>query len=322
MSAEAPLSVRFKGDWGAFNLTRICGWLAWGIFKRTGSVRHVIHTGRGMADNVFALADGEVDVSISTPAGFARMAREGLGLFDGRAFPCLRAIGVVPHRDALLMALPAELGVRTMAQLRQAQPAMRLALGPDDGENFMGFGARALLEASGISPADVQAWGGELVYGEDPSECIGHVMAGRADAIIQEAIMTPWWKRLAEEKPLSFLSLEPEAAATLKRDLQLDAMEVPAGFLAGMSDPVLAIDFRGWQVLVREDLPDATAALLAEVMGDEPGVMESQYRHLPVRDSPLDYPITRERLAEVSVALHPGAADYYERHGVTTRGGS
>ena len=220
------------------------------------------------------------------------------------------------------MALPAELGVRTMEDLRRAQPAMRLALGPDDGENFMGFGARALLEASEISPADVQAWGGELVYGEDSSECVDHVMAGRADAIIQEAIMTPWWKRLAQERQLNFLSLEPEAAVTLKRDLQLDAIEVPAGFLTGMSDPVLAIDFRGWQVLVREDLPDATAALLAEVMGDEPGVMESQYRHLPVRDSPLDYPITRDRLADVSVALHPAAADYYERHGVMTRGES
>ena len=102
MTVEAPLSLRFNGDWGAFNLTRICGWRAWGVFKRTGSVRHVIYTGRGMADNVLALADGEVDVSVATPAGFARIARDGLGLFDGRAFPGLRAIGVVPHRDALL----------------------------------------------------------------------------------------------------------------------------------------------------------------------------------------------------------------------------
>jgi TRAP-type uncharacterized transport system substrate-binding protein len=321
MTTETTPHLRFKGDWGAFNLTRICGWLAWGVFERTGSYRHVIHTGRGMADNLLALADGEVDVTISTPAGFARMAREGRGLFEDRPLRGLRAIGVVPHRDALLIALPAELGIETMAQLREVRPALRLALGPDDGENFMGFGARSLLEASGISVNDIGSWGGKLVYGEDPSQCVAHVMEGRADAIIQEAIMTPWWKRLARERPLRFLSLEPAAEAKIAQELLLGAIEVPAGFLDGMREPVRAIDFRGWQVLVRDDLPDEIATLLTEAMGDSPEVMENQYRHLEVRDSPLDYPITRERLAEVTIPLHPGAAAYYERHGIVVPSG-
>ena len=134
-------------------------------------------------------------MAIATPAQFVQMARAGRGSFAGEAVPQVRAIGCLPHADALLFAVPAALGITTMAQLRAARRALRIALSPDDGESFMGLGASAMLRASGIEA--VADWGGELVFGEDPSECVAHVEAGRADAIIQEAIMTPWWSALA-----------------------------------------------------------------------------------------------------------------------------
>jgi uncharacterized protein len=316
MNLDASLSLRFKGDWGAFNLTRICGWLAFGVFQRTGAVHHVIHTGRGMADNLFALARGEVDVSIATPAAFARLARAGHGPFEGAPMPELRALGVLPHRDALLIAVPAQLGISSMAELRERQPALRVSLAEDDGESFMGFGARIVLEASGVELADIVSWGGELVYGEDPSECVAHVTDGRADAIVQEAIMTPWWDELARTHDLRFLSLEPDVAAAIARDLDLETMELEPGYLTGMDDPVRALDFSGWQVVVREDLDHEIAELLTALLCETADLFERQYRHLPVRNSPLDYPITPERLAEVAIPLHDAAAAYYERTGV------
>jgi TRAP-type uncharacterized transport system substrate-binding protein len=299
-------------DWGAFNLTRICGWLAFEVWNRTGGKpSSVIHTGRGCGDNVRAVARGDVDVAIATPAQFVQMAREGRGNFSGDAVPQVRAVGSLPHGDALLFALPADLGITTMAQLRDTRPALRIALSPDDGESFMGFGAVAHLRASGIEPQDIVDWGGELVYGEDPGECVAHVNEGRADAIIQEAIMTPWWNELAESTDLAFLSLEPDAVAALERDYGLSCVEIPAGYLRGLDAPVMAIDFAGWLVCVHEDMDDDIAELLAAIVLETSDVLERQYRHIAERFSPLAYPITPAKLAQTCVPLHRGAERCY-----------
>lgn len=302
-----PLGLRFMGDWGGFNLTRICGWLAGELQQRAdGRPGGVIHTGRGAGDNVRALARGEVDVAVATPDQFVQMAREGRGSFAGEPVPQVRALGCLPHDDALLFALPAELGIATMAQLREARPALRIAVAPDDGESFMGLGATALLRASGLDPG-----GFELVLGEDPGECAEHVHAGRADAIIQEAIMTPWWADLADRHELAFLSLEPDAVAVLRRDWHLTTVEVPAGYLRGLDAPVTAIDFSGWTVCVREDLDDDVAALLTSVLLERSDAFEAQYRHIPPRRSPLAYPITPAKLAATRVPLHRAAEACY-----------
>jgi TRAP-type uncharacterized transport system substrate-binding protein len=308
----APLGLRFMGDWGPFNLSRICGWLAYEVWRQTGGApSSVIHTGRGSGDNVRALARGDVDVAVATPAAFVNMAVGGVGPFAGAPMPNLRAVGCVPHDDALLFAIPAGLGISSMADLREKRPALRIACARDDGESFMGFGARALLRSSGIEPEAILEWGGSFVYGEDPAECVAHVASGAADAIIQEAIMTPWWRDLTESHDLAFLGLEPQAATALERDLSLTAVEVPPAYLRGIDAPLRAIDFSGWLVMVRDDMPDEIAGMLARAMVQSSDFFEAQYRHIPVRSSALTYPITPERLTDTRIPLHPGAREVY-----------
>ncbi len=51
--------LRFIGGWGMDNLTAACGWMATGMRWRTArSSTFVIHTGRGMLDNLDAVLDG------------------------------------------------------------------------------------------------------------------------------------------------------------------------------------------------------------------------------------------------------------------------
>src|ERR1700677_1037594 len=139
LDPQRPLQLRFQGDWGGVNLTRICGWIAGEVYSRAGvGTCSTIRTGRGMADNLIAVARGEIDVAVSTPAGFARMAVDGRGLFSDEPLPTLRAIGSIPHRDALLVAIPAHLGIRTFAELRERRPALRITMAPNDGISFMG----------------------------------------------------------------------------------------------------------------------------------------------------------------------------------------
>ena len=316
LDPQRPLQLRFQGDWGGVNLTRLCGWIAGELYNRAGAgTGSLIRTGRGMADNLIAVAAGEVDVAVSTPAGFARMALDGVGLFAQSPLPTLRAVGSLPHRDALLVAIPAGLGIRTFPELRERRPALRLGLAPNDGVSFMGCGAEAALRSSGITPEEIIAWGGQLVMREQPQQCVAEVMAGNADAIIQEAIMTPWWDEMCDAHDFAFLSLEDDAVAWLEQEMSLGCVEVPAGHLRGLDTPVRAIDFRGWMVVVRQDMRDDVAGLIATILAETSDFFEHQYSHLPVRFSPLDYPITPKRLADVPIPLHPGAEAYYRSIG-------
>ncbi len=53
--------------------------------------------------------------------------------------------------------------------------------------------------------------------------------------------------------------------------------------------------------------------MLAEIMATSPQVLEGQYLRLPLRNSPLDSPMTPARVAAVAIPLHPGAAAFYAR---------
>ena len=63
-----------------------------------------------------------------------------------------------------------------------------------------GFAAHRILEASGVSAATIESWGGKLLLGEAPWDTISPVTAGKADAILFEAIMTPYWRDLCTAK--------------------------------------------------------------------------------------------------------------------------
>ena len=312
LDPQRALQLRFQGDWGGVNLTRACGWMAMELEFRCGDgTRSTIRTGRGMADNLIAVHQGEVDVTVSTPAGFARMAREGKGLFKDAALPGLRAIGSLPHNDALMVCIPASLGIKTFAELREQKPALKVALAPNDGVSFMGIGAELVLAASGITLDDIVDWGGEIVFSEQPQHAVADIMNGKADSIIQEAIMTGWWKDMTDAHEFAFLSLEPEAEKKIDDEYGLDVITVPAGRLRGIDEDLRAVSFRDWMVIVREDLRDDVAGILATILDESSDFFEHQYTHLPVELSPLDYPITAKRLADVPIPLHPGAEAYY-----------
>jgi TRAP-type uncharacterized transport system substrate-binding protein len=304
------------GDWGGINLTRICGWLAQEVWDRTpGDTRSLIWTGRGMADNVRAVGRGEVDVAVTTPSTFAVMAMQGRGLFEGEAYPYLRALGELPHLDRLLFAVRRDLGVSSLAEMRERRMPLRLAISPNDGVSFPGYAAHRVLAASGLAPEALLEWGGAILEHERPFECLDDVAEGRADAVFHEAIMTPNWRDLAEENDLAYLPLEPEVLDAVERELSWRRAQVEQGYLRGLDGNVETLDFSGYLVLVREDMPDDVAFLLAWILGETASGFEAQFRHLPAERSPITYPINRKKLAQTAIPLHRAAAEYYQQAG-------
>jgi TRAP-type uncharacterized transport system substrate-binding protein len=317
--SDFEVRLRFMGDWGITNLTSACGWIATGLRWRTAKTStFVIHTGRGYKDNVDAVLDGTVDMAITTPIVTAAMAREGRGLYD-TPHPELRAIAALPHRDRLVLAIAADVaeryGIRSYADLAAKRPPLRIVTALNDGINHVGYGAERVLEAYGVAWGDIERWGGRWLEFERPPKAPEMVIAGEADAIFYEAVMT--WHHFTERRLMRFLPIDAPVLEELSQRYGYQRADIQPGEFRGVDEPVSTLDWGQWLVVVREDLPEAVAHLMTQVIVEDRADFEVKYKHLPVEHSPLHYPIRPEALGDTApVPLHAGAARYYREQGL------
>lgn len=305
--------LRFRADWGGANLLRASGWLAQWVWEKTDAHRlSEIHTGRGMGDNLQAVSDGEVDVAFATPAAFAKLAREGRGPFDGRPLTNLVAIAALPHRDAMLPVVRAELGLNSLAEVAAYPGPLRVSLGANDRDGFMGFGGDIVLAAGGVDLEEIVKRGGTVTRHEQPFDVIDDLREGRADLMVSEAIMTPDWQALAREQDVRFLSLTSSEADSLQDSWGLGVIEIPAAYFPGQTEAIVGLDYSDWICATTTDLDDDTAALLAQAFITAGESLVRGYRHFPVEYSPLRYPIDYRVAGQTSIPLHPAAARAYE----------
>ncbi|MFI5682942.1 TAXI family TRAP transporter solute-binding subunit [Streptomyces sp. NPDC051636] len=304
---DRSLTLHLRGDWGSANLHRVCGWISQELTDRCGPhTRVAIWNSRGFSDAVRAVGRGEVDVAMTTPAAFATAALDGRGVYREESFPQLRALGVVPQRDRLVMGIRKSLGITSFAELRENKPALKLATAIHDGENYVGLAAHELLTRSGV---DILGWGGELLEDERPFETLDHVRDGRADAIVHEAYMLPAWQEIGTG--LNFLEVEQEVLDSLRDDYSWPAAIVDEGHFPGCRS-FRTLDFSDFLVLTRADLPEDVAYAIAWVLGETRHIIEGQYRHLAPERSPITYPLDPVSMGKTPVPLHPGAARYYD----------
>ncbi|WP_063005827.1 TAXI family TRAP transporter solute-binding subunit [Nocardia salmonicida] len=300
------ITLQLQGDWGTANLHRVCGWISQELTDRAGPHTRIgIWNGRGFSDNVRAVGRGEIDIALTTPAAFTVAALDGRGTYREEHYPDLRALGVVPQRDRLVFAVDASLGATTFAELRELKPVLRVATSVNDGVNAVGLAAHELLERSGV---DVLGWGGQFLSDERPFESLDHVLEGRANAIVHEAVMLPHWQQFGGD--YRFLEVEPGVLKSLELDFGWPAATVADGYFPGRSS-FRTLDFSDFLVLTRADLPDDVAYAVAWILGETRQLIEAQYLHLAPERSPITYPLDPPTMGISPVPLHPGAAAYY-----------
>ncbi|HSV84205.1 MAG TPA: TAXI family TRAP transporter solute-binding subunit [Ramlibacter sp.] len=322
MKTSQPLlprsyQLRFVGDWGQANFHRICSWLSEEFCRRAGARSRVsiLSIRQGGIEAIDLVEDGEADLCLVTPAMLMPSALTGERIFRGRAAPHLRALAVLPQNDRMVLALKPELGIRSFEELRQRRPALRIAAARNDGTNFIGYVSRLFMAAHGLDDATLASWGCTYVEDTKPNESLARLRDGEADAVVQEAIMTPWWAELVETGKAMPLPAEAQALDNLRRAHGFPANELPAGFWSTLREPLPALDFSDFLVLVRDDLDEDVAHLITWCLGETRHVIERAYAHLPPQRSPLSYPLVPARMARTSIALHPGARRYYEEAG-------
>jgi len=310
--------LRFVGDWGAANFHRICSWLCEEFCKRAGSRSRVaIWSIRGGGIEAIDLVqEGEADLCLVTPAMLMPAALTGQGIFQGRAAPNLRSLAVLPQNDRMVLGLRADLGIGSFEELHHRKPALRIATSRNDGTNFIGYVARLFMQAHGIDDATLAAWGGTYVEDTNPRDSLTRMEAGEVDAVLQEAIMTPWWAHLVESGQVVPLAADAGALARLRQDHGFRNNPLPAGYWTPLEKQIDALDFSDFVVLVRDDMNEDVAHLLTWCLVETRGAIERQYRHLPPQRSPLSYPLEPAKMATPPIALHAGAQRYYREAGL------
>ncbi len=181
---ERSITLNFMGDWGQANFHRICSWLTQEFCDRCGpSSRTAIWSVRGGGiEALQAVHNGEIQVSVATPAKLMPAAITGEGIFP-YAMPGLRALAVLPQNDRMVLAINPNLGVKSFEQLRQKRLPLRIATSTNDGTNFIGYTAANYMEAHGISEETLQSWGGSYVTQHRPEQSLFRAQRGEVDAV-------------------------------------------------------------------------------------------------------------------------------------------
>lgn len=314
--------LRIVGGVGYRQFMRVGLWLADSLAGRPDAPEIWFghhFTGRGFRDSVLRLASGQAELALVNARGVAAMAVRGRGMFE-RPVTNLRAIAALPHRDWTLFAVDAGLGVRSFADIAAKRVPLKLATGYLDGDNAVGFVAAELFRRHGIAFDELRQWGGQLLPG-GPSETRDDMLTGRANAVLQEGARGEEWEALARKRPVVFLSMDRQVADAMKRELGVDSIEVPAGYYPGQTTAFLAPDFSDWLICVRDDLPDALAYRLAQVVVEERQKLDREYSAETPRYSSINYPLEPRKLADTApVPPHPGAARYYRERGIGPEG--
>jgi TRAP-type uncharacterized transport system substrate-binding protein len=223
----------------------------------------------------------------------------------------LRAIATLPQDDRLVIAIQSKYGVKTLDDLRHEKPPLTIALAFDDGENMVGFATNRLLKAANMSRKELENWGCSFLEGEAPWDTMPHAIDGTADAVIFEAIMTPYWKELQAKHEMTFIPVDDEVLTALEREYGWPRGTIPQDRFAGLHGPFQTVDFSDFLLMCRDDLDDDIAYLMAWCVCETTATIERQYAHLSPRDSPLTYPLDPAKMCQTSIPLHPGADAYY-----------
>jgi TRAP-type uncharacterized transport system substrate-binding protein len=306
-------TLTFIGDWGGANLHKICCWLTEEFCRRAGPKSRTAIWSMADDDPVALVQNGVADLCLMTPSMLMPARLAGDGLYAGKAAPNLRALAAIPQNDCMVLAVAPEFGVASFAGARAKHPALRIATAP--ASNPIGYVGRLLLDAHGIGEQQRADWGISFIEDDHPFDSLDRVLRGEADAVLQEAIMTPGWVRLVEGGKAVPLAAEEDALEALARSYGFGTNRLPARYWSNLDAPLDALDFSDFLILVRDDMPDDVAHLLTWCAVEARSELERQYMSIPVNRSPVTYPFDPKKMVRTRIPLHPGASRYYREAG-------
>lgn len=258
------------------------------------------------------LAAGRVSVAWINPSASVTLAYRGTGPLRGR-IP-LRVVAVFPSWDVMGFAVHESTGIKSLGQIKQERFPLRLSTGPvgkraliDSPVTFM---VHAALKAAGFVIEDLRRWGGKIQAVSRPShpDRRAAIESGTINAVFDEGIKS--WGQSAVDHGFRYLPID---GPVLKR---LKAMGYRPGLVSksqfkGLAVDVPTIDFSGWPMVVRADMPNPVAYALCEALEARRNTIPTDnFRPLRIADL-----CANGEDAPYDVPLHPGARKFYRERG-------
>ena len=172
------------------------------------------------------------------------------------------------------------------------------------------FAVTSICAAAGFGFDDIRAWGGAISSVPRPShpDRAAQISKGEVDAIFDEGVLS--WGQFAIERGFRILpiggALRARVIAAGYDMVTLTQQRIPA-----LAQPIPAVDFSGWPMIVHAEMADDVAHALCEAI-------EARQLAIPTDNyKPLDLAqlcaITEE--TPRTAPLHPGAARFYRDRG-------
>ena len=258
------------------------------------------------------LADGKVSVAWINPSASVTLAYKGTGPIGG-PIP-LRTIAVFPSWDVMGFAVHESTGVTSLEQIKKERVPLRLSTGPTGAremiESPVTFMVHSALKAAGFTVADIRKWGGKIHEVSRPSHPDRRtgIEKGTINAVFDEGIKS--WGQTALDHGFRYLPIEGPVLKRLKAMGYRHGV-VPKSHFKGMARDVPTIDFSGWPMVVRADMPNDIAYALCEALEVRRKVIPTD-NFKPLRISQL---CASDAEAPFDVPLHPGAKRFFRERG-------
>ncbi|MGH8515254.1 MAG: hypothetical protein ACREV8_15200, partial [Gammaproteobacteria bacterium] len=210
-----------------------------------------------------AVAEGKFSLAWVNPSVLLTMAHRGKGPFRKR-LP-VRALAVFPSYDVMGFAVRESTGITSITQIKKQRFPLKVSIRRSDKaarkDDSTMFTVAEVLRAAGFTLEDIRRWGGEIHLAGRPSDPArrADIESGAADAVFDEGIKS--WARTALENGFRFLPVE---GSVLKHMTALGFRPAPmsSSRFEGMAADVQTLDFSGWPMIVRADMPDDVAYAL------------------------------------------------------------
>jgi len=266
----------------------------------------------GSFREIQAVADGEFSVAWVNPSVLLTMAYRGKGPFR-RRLP-LRTLAVFPSYDVMGFAVHESTGISSLSQIKKERFPLKLStrlVTPSAlRENSTMFTVAAVMRAAGFTFAELRKWGGKIHLASRPSDPVRRatIENGTVNAIFDEGIKS--WAGTALEHGFRFLPVE---GAVLKKLVAMGYRPsvMPKSRFHGMTEDIPTIDFSGWPMIVRADMPDEAAYAICEAIEKRKEVIPTD-NYKPLEIAQL---FANDEEAPYDVPLHPGAERFYREKG-------
>lgn len=267
----------------------------------TGSFREIV-----------AVADGKYSLAWVNPSVLLTMAYRGKGPFKKR-LP-LRTIANFPSFDVMGFAVHESTGITSLEQIKRQRIPLRVSTGFIPKTDFTGsatmFTVSAVLRAAGFSLADIRKWSGKIHSVPHPSDPgrRAAIESGAINAVFDEGIKS--WGQTALDNGFRYLPIDGAVLKQLKSLGYRPSVMSRCGF-RGLGKEVPTVDFSGWPMIVRADMPNEVAYALCEAI-------EMRKQVIPTDNfKPLDMAqlCANDDEAPYDAPLHPGAKRFYRERG-------